>query len=411
MNKHDIGFEHALGLAMENVSPLGTETVAIPRAVGRHLAERAVSLVDSPSVDASLKDGFAVVSADIAGASLEHRVQLEIVGESAAGDHWPPSVRTGQAVRILSGAPIPEGADAVLAEEYTRRSGSHLLAFADARPGRNILPMGTDVRCGEIIGETGQMVTPQLLGLLVAGGISGILAYKRPKIGLLATGNEILLPGQPIEPGKVYASNAALQMAWLSSVGMETAVAVSGDSADRLEACIKRLHETCDVVITSGGAWKGDRDLVAGVLDSMGWTLLFHRIRMGPGKALGMGILDTKPVFCLPGGPASNEAAFLHVVFPAILKIAGARTCPYLYLEGYLAEDVTGQVDWTQFVQCEIIQTAPEIRLKPKKMKSRMAAMMKTPAVIKIPEGVDRITAGTRVPFLCINPFRFSYPI
>jgi len=410
---YDIGFDQAYRLAVENAAPIARQTLPIQNAVGRVLAEPVIAKVDSPSVDASLKDGYAVVSADVSHASSESPVNLEIIGSVAAGGHLDVPLARGQTVRILSGAPLPEGAEAVLAEEFTDAGGGGQLiaACATAEPGRNVQPRGEDVSSGENLAEAGEMVSPQLVGRLVAGGISALSVFKNPRVGLLATGSEILLPGKSPVSGKLYASNVALQQAWLANAGIDTEMLVSADSFAGIADAIRNLYETCDGVITSGGAWKGDRDLVVKVLESLGWEMFFHRARMGPGKAVAAGRLNGKPVYCLPGGPASNEAAFIMIVFPAILKMSGFRHCPYLYLTGRLESDVHGQSDWTQFIQCEILQKSPEILLGPKKMKSRLAAMTKTPAVLKIPEGVEKIAAGELVPFLCLDRKVFEWPI
>lgn len=408
MNRSDIGYEQALGLALENVSPLGQETIPIDRAVGRVVARSVSALVDSPTGDVSFKDGYAVVSSDLANAGPGNPVTLEIVGYAAAGEASPAVVRPGATVRILSGAALPPGADAILAEEFVMVDGKYIYAMADAEPGRNILEKGCDVCCHDILADQGDRLTPQRIGLMVAGGISEVPVCRIPRIGLLATGSEILLPGSPIGPGKVFASNMALQQAWFSARGISSCVMASGDSVASIADAIRKLHAESDVIITSGGAWKGDRDLVVSVLESMGWRLIFHRVRMGPGKAAGMGVLDGKPVFCLPGGPASNESAFIMIVLPAVMKIAGFRHFPYMCLEGRLEKAISGQVDWTQFLQCDIIARTPEILLRPGKLRSRLFAMARADAVITIPEGVARIPAGAIVPFICLNPDIFS---
>ncbi len=408
MKKYDISFDFAFQLAMENTRVVGAETINISAGVGRVLSSPVFAAVDSPTVDASLKDGFAVISSDLSGASESIPVKLDVIGYVAAGELAQQGVCPGTAMRILSGAPVPAGATAVLADEFTIRDGNHLHAFATAAQGRNILPKGSDVHCGEILGEKGRLLTPQLIGLLVAGGICDIEVYRKPKIGLLATGSEILLPGRPIAPGKLYASNAAFQQAWFNYIGFESTVAASGDSENAISDALVSMLGSCDVILTSGGAWKGDRDLVVKVLDGLGWKMLFHRVRMGPGKAVAMGFLKSKPVFCLPGGPASNEMAFMMIVFPAILKFSGYSHCPFICLTGRLEREITGQADWTQFIQCEIIQTHPEILLRPGKMKSRLAAMTRTHAIVKIPEGVERLPAGEQVPFICLNKDLFA---
>ena len=408
----DIGYEEALRLALGSVQPLGEKTLAVDRAVGRILSRAVHAKVDSPSLNASLKDGYAVVSADIAEADPENPVPLAVKGYVSAGDmDFETEVGSGCAVRILSGAPVPKGADAVLSEEFVRVHDDHILAFADAAPGRNILERGSDVFQDEMLFSEGERLRPQAAGLVVAGGVSEVSVYTRPKIGLLATGSEVLPPGAPFEEGKLYASNLALQHAWFTSEGFDVVFRFSEDSKTGIGDAIQSLLSETDVVITSGGAWKGDRDLVVGVLDALGWNMLFHRVRMGPGKALGMGLFDQKPVFCLPGGPASNEAAFMMIVFPAVLRMAGCSHAPYLQLHGRLSHSVSGQSDWTQFIQCGMSAGANGIVLHPMKMKSRLAAMARTPAVVKIPEGVDTLLQDTIVPFVCLDRERFMMPI
>ena len=408
----DIGYEEALRLALSSVQSLGEETLSVDRAVGRILSRAVHAKVDSPSLNASLKDGYAVVSADIAEAGPENPVSLAVKGYVSAGDvDCETEVRSGGAVRILSGAPVPTGADAVLAEEFIRVQDDHILALADAAPGRNILERGSDVFRDEILFSEGERLRPQAAGLVVAGGISTVSVYARPKIGLLATGSEVLPPGAAFEEGKLYASNLALQHAWFTSEGFDVVFRLSVDSKTGIADAIQSLRSETDVIITSGGAWKGDRDLVVGVLDTLGWDMLFHRVRMGPGKAVGMGLFDQKPVFCLPGGPASNEAAFMMIVFPAVLRMAGCSHAPYLQLHGRLSRSVSGQADWTQFIQCDMSAGPDGIVLHPMKMKSRLAAMARTPAVVKIPEGVDTLLQNTLVPFVCLDRERFMMPI
>ena len=405
----DIGFDQALDLVMAHAAPMSAENVSVDRAVGRVAAADVRARVDSPSVDASLKDGYAVIASDLAGAAFDHPVSLRVIGRVAAGDTPAQAMEPGQALRILSGAPIPPGADAVLAEEFTDKGEPVVHAFAPAEQGRNILSKGTDVYRDKQVADTGDVLSPQVIGLLVAAGIVDVPVFCRPQIGLLATGSEILLPGKPFEAGKLYASNMALQQAWLCHAGFPVKMSVSEDAGDTMAREILALIDQVDVLITSGGAWKGDRDLVVRVLEDLGCQMIFHRVRMGPGKAVGMGMMKQKPVFCLPGGPASNETAFLFLVYPAVRKMAGFGFSPYLHFYGRLMSKIRGQTDWTQFVQCDMSQDGHEIRLHPKKLKSRMAAMAKTPAVVVIAEGIEQIDAGTRVAFTCFDPALFMH--
>ena len=246
------------------------------------------------------------------------------------------------------------------------------------------------------------------LGLLVAGGISRLKVFKKPKIGLLAIGSELLLPGANFSKGKLYASNVGVQNAWCKSLGFETDVQIAGDTPSEISARVKKMLENADIIITSGGAWKGDRDFVIRVLADLGWKFLFHRVRIRPGKAVGMGTVDRKPVFCLSGGPASNEIAFIMIALPAIHQMTGAKSSPYLHLNVKLEKSVRGVLDWTQFLHCRVIQSDSETLLRPIKLKSRLSSIAESQAIIQIPEGTEEIPAGSVVSSICLDRNTFS---
>ncbi len=410
MKNRDIGFKQACDISLRNIKRMESESVSITRAVDRVTAEDVCASSDCPSTDSSMKDGYAVVSSDVKYASPDSPAKLDVIGAVGAGDRNVLQVTKGKAVRILSGAPVPKGAEAVLAEEFTESGNGSIQAVANAEKGRNILFKGEDVKNGETLINAGQTLTPSIISLLVAGGISNIRVFKRPKVGLLATGSEVLLPGIPLREGFLFAGNLALQNAWLSSFGIETEILTVKDSIEEVTNSIKLLIDSCDILITSGGAWKSDRDLILKAFANLGADILFHRVRMGPGKAAGMSILSGKPVFCLPGGPPSNETAFIFIALPAVLKIAGYDRTPYLYLTGKLEREICGQLDWTQFAQCCVIQNDLDIILRPIKLKSRLASMAGAQAIVQIPEGVDKIAAGDVATFLCLDREVFSRP-
>jgi len=400
---HDIGFQQALELSLKNVRPLGLESVLTSELLGRVCGEDVVALIDYPSSDSSLKDGFAVVSEYIASATASDSIWLDIVGNAAAGYPCEARIRSGQTVRILSGAPIPDGSDAVLAEEFAEVLPDRIRALACAEQGRNIMFKGSEISKGETLVREGSVFTPPMISLVVAGGLERVPVYRRPAVGLLATGDEILLPGSPPEDGKLFASNLALQVAWLNSWGIRSTVMCAGDSFPELSSAVESLLSDCDVLLTSGGAWKGERDLIVKVLDALGWDQIFYRVRIGPGKAVAMGFLRGKPVFCLPGGPPSNEIAFLMIAFPAVLRMAGRRNSPYLRLTGTLKQDVSGQVDWTQVIHCRAERRDSSISVIPIERHRRLHTMSRANGLLLIPEGVDFIPAGTAVEFDCLT--------
>jgi molybdopterin molybdotransferase len=400
---NDIGFNHASDLALEHIAPLGTEDVSAEGLVGRVCAHDVIALIDYPSSDSSLKDGYAVVSQDVAAACISSPVRLSVEGMVGAGEECMAEVSKGTTVRVLSGSPIPLGADAVLAEEFAQVGHGHIEAIACAEPGRNILFKGDEIANGQMLARTGQVITPSIVSLLVAGGINRVSVFRRPLVGLLATGNEVLLPGKKPETGKLFASNLALQQAWLRSRSIETIIRQAGDSLEELGAAVESLLSNSDVLLTSGGAWKGDRDLIVKALDMLGWDQLFHRVRIGPGKAVGMGFLEKKPIFCLPGGPPSNEIAFLMLAFPAVLRMAGFQGFPYPRLTGILTEEVGGQEDWTQVIHCRAERQGSEFHLVPLDRKQRLRAMARSDGFVIVPEGVESIPAGSSVEFICLN--------
>lgn len=407
----NIGFSEAFRLTMEHAVSTGKETRPVQHSAGMAAATDVLSLVDSPSVDASLKDGYAVISSDIADASKDNPVTLTMIDSVAAGENHRLFLRSGETIRILTGAPLPEGAQAVLTEEFTSSDDSFVYAFADARPGRNIMEKGADVRAGQVLVRAGEVITPQRIGLMIAGGISDVIVFKKPKIGLLATGTEVIMPGQTMSPGKVYASNVGLQQAWLTLLGFDVHILSAVDSVDRISEAMLDLSQTRDVVVTSGGAWKGDRDLTASAVDLLGGQMVFHRLRMGPGKALGMGVLNNSPLFCLPGGPSSNMFGFIMIVLPALYKMSGIRHLPFFSLQGVLLKEISGQKDWTNLVHCEIIKNGSDIVLNPRKIKSRLAAMATNLAIVVIPEGVIKFEAGETVPFICLDQELLAFRI
>ena len=344
--------EEALHITRDTVLPLGEETVSLNLATGRIVAENLISGINSPSINASLKDGYAVVSEDLDGAGPKTPVTLSLVeASSAAGGDTPPELSSGSAMRILTGARIPEGATAVIAEEFTSLTGKTLRAENTAEAGRNIMPLGTDVARGQCVAEKGSPITPGLAGIIAAAGFSNIPVFKQPRVTILATGDEVVAPGKPLPPGKLYASNMITLGAFCRKWGMETRLLTVEDDPDKIYQALETALASSDAVITSGGAWTGDRDLVAKILVDLGWKKAFHRIRIGPGKAVGFGMKGSVPVFILPGGPPSNLMGFLQIALPGLHVLSGCQRVGLPVMHAIALSEMRGRArDWTQFV-------------------------------------------------------------
>lgn len=346
-----------------------------------------------------MKDGFAVRSEEIENASLERPVVLEVIGHAAAGLTCSQTVRPGTAVRILTGAKIPDGANAVVAEEFTVTEADRVRVTNTAEPGRNILAAGSDVALGEPMCARGDRLVPGMVGILAAAGHGEIPVYARPSVSIIATGDEVVVPGRPLTEGKLYASNLVTLNAWCRRYGMTTALDIVSDKPDAILKTLKAAAETHDAVLTSGGAWTGDRDFVVRMLETLGWKQFFHRIRIGPGKAVGFGLLNEKPVFILPGGPPSNLLAFLQIGLPGLMKLGGYKRPQLPELKVILEDTVTVRdVDWTQFIFGRLVDGDGYTHFRPLKLKSRLQSMAKAEAMVAVPEGVGEIHAGSLVP-------------
>jgi molybdopterin molybdotransferase len=293
---------------------------------------------------------------------------------------------------------LPEGANAVLAEEFADAEQGAIVAHRHAEPGRNILPRGSDVAAGEIVAPRGSLVTPGLAGILAAAGHSHIPVVRRPEVAIIATGDEVVAPGRPLPEGKLYASNMTTLGGWCRRYGMHTVLTVVQDDFDAIHQTLAAQVERMDAIVTSGGAWTGDRDLVAKVLDRLGWRQVFHRIRIGPGKAVGFGLLKDKPLFILPGGPPSNLMGFLQIALPGLLTLAGQRRAGLPEINVRLASELTGRyADWTQFIFGSLEPNGDLPVFRSLKAKSRLRSMAEAQAVVAIPEGETVLPAGSVV--------------
>ena len=397
MKKQWVGLEEARKLTERCLSLMPPEALPLHECVQRVAAEDVYAKIDSPSLTASLKDGYAVYSADVASAGEETPVHLPLTGVVAAGAASRSVLEKGETIRILTGAPLPEGAQAVVAQEFTRESGNKITFFADAEPGRNVLRKGEDVKKGEQIVSKGQILTAGHAGLLAAAGLESILVHRLPKVAIAATGDEIIAPGEPFRPGAIFASNLVTLASFLRFRKINVVTKIIKDHPDHISEAISTLLNESDVLLTIGGAWEGDKDYTLRVLQELGWEVHYHRVRIGPGKAVFFGVLHGKPVFCLPGGPPSNEMAFLQIALPAILAMSGDHSPSLAVTQAVLTEEVKGQKDWTQFFYAKLLEKEGEQYVTPLVSPSRLKNMAGANALIKISEGEEVLRQGARI--------------
>ena len=402
--KSFISVTEALETARGMAPLTDTKFVPLAQLVGRVLASDLYSKVHSPSVDASLKDGYAVRSADLADAAVENPVVLQLAGKISAGRKSALSLTPGRTFRITTGSPIPEGADAVLSEEYTSLDGSRVICRNTAESGRNILAQGADIRKGDRVACKGEKITPALTGLIATAGLDGALVHRQPRVCVIATGDEVVAPGLPLPDGKLYASNVTEICAWLKHFGIYFEVAFASDRREEISALIRKHLASADAFITSGGIWGSEKDLMLHVLEGLNWQGCYHRVRMGPGKAVAFGLLENRPFFCLPGGPPSNEMAFLQIALPSLLRMTGALLPPFPLVMATLTADVYGDDTWTQFVHALLEKDQSRWRVTPLRQKSRLQSMARKNALIMLPEGCGHLACGASIAVQVLDP-------
>jgi molybdopterin molybdotransferase len=402
-----VGYREAFDLISRNIRPVGAEELALDASVGRIAAEDVVARISYPSVDVSLKDGFAVRSQDVAGASVRRQVRLKIIGSAFAGSRFSGEVIGGSTVKICSGAPIPRGAEAVVSGEFGEELSPEVVAIrADAEPGRNILRAGGEVTAGAIIVSRSGRLLPGYLGLAAAAGISRVGVYRRPHLVVIGVGDEVVAPGENLAPGQLYASNLVTMEAWLTSFGISCATSVVSDNEASIKEELLRCIAGVDAILTSGGAWGSERDLVIGSLGKLGWQEIFHHVRMGPGKGIAFGLWQDKPVFCLPGGPASNEMAFIQLALPGILRMAGDTRHPLQSVPARLTENLKSRhLAWTEFKDATLLREADgSYTVSLYKHRSRLQAIASANSLVCIPEGVVSLGRGDVVPVQVLAP-------
>jgi molybdopterin molybdotransferase len=298
--KEFIGYKEAVELTLSHVSVGPAEVLPLDRLTGRVLAEDIVARVDCPSLSTSRKDGYAVIAADLARASEANPVTLAVVGHLAAGDRRQLTITAGRTVRVTTGAPLPEGADAVLSEEFCRPRTDKITAFNTAEAGRNITVRGRDIRKGQPVSAKDKQLNPAMVGLLAAAGLDAAAVYRCPRVAVIATGDEVVAPGTFLRRGQLYASNMVTLCAWLSQLGLPYTTELVEDTREDILKAVEKHRVDADVFLTSGGAWGSERDLILDVVGELNWQGIYHRVRMGPGKPVGFGLLDGRPFFCLP---------------------------------------------------------------------------------------------------------------
>lgn len=320
-----LSVEEALERVLARVEPVAAERVALLSALDRVLAEPVLAPFDIPPWPNSSMDGYALRSQDVRRASRERPTVLTVVGTIPAGTVAPRPIAPGEAFRIFTGAPLPQGADSVIPQEEVEADGQVAKVPRPVAPGEYVRPAGEDMRAGEVLLTPGHSVGAAEAGVLATFGCVQVCVFRRPRVAILSTGDELVDLGGAIGPGKIPNSNTYSLMAQVAQTGAEPINL--GVASDSLEAIAERLRWglSADLLISSAGVSVGEFDFVREALTRLGAELHLWQVAMRPGKPITFGSLRTRPVFGLPGNPVSAMVTFELFVRPALRKMAGYR--------------------------------------------------------------------------------------
>jgi molybdopterin molybdotransferase len=320
-----VSVEEHVSRVLETVEPLPAYDQPLLEALGLPASAPVAAPMDLPAFDNSAMDGYAVVAADLAGASEEHPVRLPVAGEVAAGQARLFAMSPGTAVKIMTGAPVPEGADAVVPVEWTDAGGATVSVTGVPAPGQHVRRRGEDVRQGDLLVDEGALLGPRQVGLLAGVGLAQVRSRPRPRVVVLSTGAELREPGHRLARDAIYDANSFMLAAAVRRAGaIAYRVGIVSDDPGEFSDALSDQLVRADLVVSSGGVSKGEHDVVKEVLGELG-TVWFGEVRMQPGKPQGFGVVgeDRTPIFALPGNPVSSYVSFELFVLPALRRMMG----------------------------------------------------------------------------------------
>ena len=391
-------------MIVDGLARLGVEHVPLAHARGRVLAEDAIARVSHPPADVSAMDGYAIRHEDVPSVPLT----LEVVGESGAGHPWKGTLGIGQALRIFTGAHVPAGANTVVMQENTKAHGTNannVVIIEMPQPGRHIRAEGQDFRAGDVGLTAPRRLTVRDIGFLAAMNIARVPVARRPRIGILSTGDEIVMPGETVGEGQIVSANGPGLSAFVEAHGGEAIhLGVAKDELEALRVAIARA-EPLDMLVTSGGVSVGEHDLLRKALQSDDFRLAFHKIAMRPGKPLLFGRIGANqklPVMGLPGNPVSAMVCAVLFLGPALARMQGLPGDAPATFTAHLGAEMKendGREDYVRATLSPDLVATPF----PKQDSGMLSSLARADALIIRPPNAPRAPAGTQVPIIPLD--------
>lgn len=396
-----IPFYEARGKIVEGIKPLPSEKCSLKGLIGRVLAQDITALFDIPPRDNSAMDGFAIIASDVAMASEHNPVPLQVIEDVPAGRVATNSLKPGQAIRIMTGARIPEGADAVVPVEMTEKGIHNIeIRILDAvKCGANIRKQGEDVMSGKLLIAKGTRLRPQEVGLIASLGLTEIMVSKQPVVGIISSGNELAEPGQSLKPGQIYDANRFSIAGQAKEAGASVKdYGIVPDDLDSIKGILDKASQECDVIITSGGVSVGDYDLVKQALSGLG-SMNFWQVKQKPGKPLAFGHINGKPVVGLPGNPVSSMVVCDQYVRPLLLKMQGCQDILKKTISAVCDHDIRKQPGRTEFLRARVEwrEGAYHASLTGPQGSGILTSMVEADGLMILPEESGEVKKGDKV--------------
>ncbi len=393
--------DEARKLLAETITPVtDSEAVPLHDALGRILAEDIVSPVNIPPAPNSAVDGYAVFHADL---NPEADTRLPITGRVTAGQMDLPAARRGTAVRIFTGARLPEGPDTVMMQEDCEEDGDHVVIRPGIKQGSNARKAGEDVATGDIVLHKGQKLRPQDVGQAAAVGRREVLVSTRLKVGLFSTGDELREPGAALDAGAIYDSNRYTIHALLTGLGCAVDdLGILPDDLETVRGALEAAEGKHDLLVTSGGVSVGEEDHVKDAVEALG-KLHLWRLAVKPGRPIALGQVGLVPFVGLPGNPVAVVVTFLTIVRPLILRMMGGRDLPPHTFKVRAGFDHKKKKDRREWVRAHLVEDASgglTAEKFPREGAGILSSLVAADGLIELPEDLTRLEAGAMVEFL-----------
>jgi molybdopterin molybdotransferase len=394
-----ISVDEASKRILAKIQVLGLEKVDILSSLGRVIGEDIVAPRNIPTLDNSAMDGYAVRAADIRGVSKQSPVSLNVIEDLPAGTLAKGNVAPGQAIRIMTGAPIPKGTDTVVMVEDTKQAGEQVTVFQEVPPGEHIRRAGEDVKKGDCVIPRDSLIRPAEVGMLASVGRAFVSVYQRPVVAILCTGDELVDVDQGVEDHKIISSNSyTLSAQVMECGGLPLQLGIAKDDPREIEEKLQQALRA-DVILSSAGVSVGDYDLVKDVLANIGFQMEFWGVAMRPGQPLAFGTIRGNPTFGLPGNPVSSMVSFEQFVRPSILKMMGHKNIFRPIVEAILQEDISKKPDRRHFMRARVSRKEGRyvVTTTGPQGSGILNSMVEANALLIVPEEKTEVKEGERV--------------